>query len=61
MKREKIQATVTFTPLTKEQKEYGLKGALEALELVLNSDLNRETVARLKTTVEKQLEDLTDV
>ena len=60
MKREKIQATVTFTPLTKEQKEYGLKGALEALELVLNSDLNRETVARLKTTVEKQLEDLID-
>lgn len=59
MKREKVKATVTFVPLTKEQREYGLKGAIEALDLILTSDLKRETIENERQKIKKQLDELT--
>lgn len=56
----RITAQVTIKPLTTEQKEWGLKGAIEALNILLKEDyIKKEDVLKLREEVRNQLESLT--
>ena len=52
-----VSAQVTIVPLSKEQKEYGLRGALEALNLILKTDRSIEEILKLKKSISEQLEE----
>lgn len=56
MQQKKVTAQVTIVPLTDEQKKWGLKGALEAVDLILKTDRSLAEIRKLKNSLSLQLE-----
>ena len=54
----KISAQVTIYPPTMDQIEWGLKGALEAIDKIIAADGASEFVKKLRENVSNQLEGL---